>query len=107
MLDGYFLAKDGGRLVAQSTLTGSEADPDVLYQDLTAVVPEYRRRGIALALKLQTVAFARERGKREIRTWNNTRNQAMLRINEAMGFVKQPVWIVFQKDLGGGARDVP
>jgi GNAT superfamily N-acetyltransferase len=98
-LDGYFVAKDGDRFVAQAMVLGSEAEPDVLVQDLTAVVPAYRGRGIGLALKLRTVDFARDHGIREIPTWNNTRNQPMLRINEAMGFVKQPVWIVYQKEL--------
>ena len=99
--DGYLLAKDGDRYVGQSSLIATEEDPGVLYQGLTGVLPEYRGRGIAMALKLRTVAYAREHGKREIRTWNNTRNRPMLRINEAMGFVKEPVWIVFQKALAG------
>jgi GNAT superfamily N-acetyltransferase len=100
--DGYLLALDGDSYVAESALYATEEDPDVLYQGLTGVIPAYRGRGIAMALKLLTVAYAREHGKREIRTWNNTRNRPMLRINEAMGFAKQPVWIEFQKDLGGG-----
>ena len=97
--DGYFLAKDGDRYVGQSYLFASEEEPDVLHQGLTGVLPEYRGRGIAMALKLGTVAYAREHGKREIRTWNDTANRPMLRINEAMGFVKQPVWIILQKEL--------
>ncbi|MDP9363174.1 MAG: GNAT family N-acetyltransferase [Chloroflexota bacterium] len=99
--DGYLLALDGDRYVAQSSLFASEENPDVLFQGLTGVRPEYRGKGIAMALKLRTVAYARAHGKREIRTWNNTRNRPMLRINEAMGFVKQPVWVVLQKDLTG------
>jgi GNAT superfamily N-acetyltransferase len=97
--DGYLLAVDGGHYVGLSNLLASAEEPGVLYQGLTGVLPEYRGRGIATALKLLTVAYARDRGDREIRTWNNTRNRPMLRINEAMGFVKEPVWIVFQKRL--------
>ena len=109
LADGYFLAKDGDRYVGQSNLFSSAEEPDVLYQGLTGVLPEYRGKGIALALKLRTVAYARDHDKREIRTWNDTRNRPMLRINEAMGFVKQPAWIVFQKTLeaseaAGGRR---
>lgn len=99
--DGYFLAKDGDRYVGQSNLFGSTEEPDVLYQGLTGVLAEYRGKGIATALKLRTVAYARAHGKREIRTWNDTRNAPMLRINDAMGFAKQPAWIVFQKPLTG------
>ncbi len=99
--DGFFLAKDGGRYVALSNLYSSERDPSVIHQGLTGVHPAYRGRGLAMALKLRTVEYARDRGKRQIRTWNNTLNRPMLRINEAMGFRKEPVWVVYQKELAG------
>ncbi|HEU5317585.1 MAG TPA: GNAT family N-acetyltransferase, partial [Chloroflexota bacterium] len=57
----------------------------------------YRGKGIAMALKVRGVRYAREHGYREIRTNNDTANRPMLRINEAMGFVKQPAWIIFHK----------
>jgi len=101
--DGYFLAKAGGRYVGISNLWRSEGSPDVLYQGLTGVVREHRGRGLAWALKMRTIAYAREHGFRQIRTWNNTMNRPILNINEALGFVKQPVWITFQKDLAPGA----
>ncbi len=102
--NGYLLAVDRGRYVGLSNLLATAEEPAVLYQGLTGVLSEYRGRGIAMALKLLTVAYARERRHKEIRTWNNTRNRPMLRINEAMGFVKEPVWIVFQKQLGEVGR---
>ena len=55
--------------------------------------------GLAWALKMRTIAYARGHGFRQIRTWNNTMNRPILNINEALGFAKQPVWITFQKDL--------
>ncbi|MGH2351320.1 MAG: GNAT family N-acetyltransferase [Chloroflexota bacterium] len=97
--DGWFIAKDGDRYVGVSNLWKSQELPDVVYQGLTGLRREYRGKGIAMALKLHGVRYARAHGYREIRTWNNTRNQPMLRINEAMGFVKQPVWIEFEKTL--------
>ena len=97
--EAYLIAKDGGRYVALAWMAGSEEEPDVLYQGLTGVISEYRGKGIAMALKLATVECARRLGKREIRTWNDTTNQAMLRINEAMGFAKQPVEIMYLMDL--------
>jgi mycothiol synthase len=99
LLDGYFIAVHDGRYVGESHLFQDMTDDGVLYQGLTGVLREYRGRGIAMALKLQTVRYALEHGKREIRTWNDTRNRPMLRINEAMGFVKQPVWIDFAKNI--------
>jgi len=76
------------------------AEPGIIYQGLTGVLREYRGRGIAMALKLQTVRYARDHGYREIRTWSDARNRPMLRIKEAMGFVKQPASINFESPLG-------
>ncbi|MGH7751304.1 MAG: GNAT family N-acetyltransferase [Gemmatimonadales bacterium] len=95
--DGFFLAKDGNRYVGLSFLQRRLEQPDVLSQELTGVLREYRGKGIAMALKLQTVEYARAHGYREIRTGNDTRNRPMLRINEAMGFVKQPAAITFER----------
>ena len=101
--DGYFLAVTGEgdetRYVGMSSLFASAGTPEVLNQGLTGVLPPYRGRGVAMALKLQTVCYAQDQGKREIRTWNDTTNQPMLRINEAMGFARQPVWIGVEKTL--------
>ncbi len=97
--DAFFLAADGERYVGVSALYRSLGMPEVLNQGLTGVLREYRGRGIATALKVLTVRYARERGYHEIRTWNDQRNQPMLRINEVLGFVKQPAWITFEKSL--------
>jgi RimJ/RimL family protein N-acetyltransferase len=97
--EAHFLALDSGRYVGVSAVFKSPPQPGILYQGLTGVRGGYRGKGIALALKLQTVRFAREHGYHEIRTYNDIRNRPMLRINEAMGFVKQPAWISFEKGL--------
>lgn len=106
LADAFFLAKDGDRYVGVARLWSSEEEPDILYQDLTGVLPAYRGKGIAMALKLETVEYARAAGKREIRTWNDTMNRAMLRINEAMGFAKQPAEIILINDLTAGGTAV-
>ncbi len=107
LLDGFFLARAGDRYVGVCNLHRSELEPGVIYQGLTGVRREFRGRGIALALKLATVRYARAQGKREIRTWNDTRNRPMLRNNEAMGFVKQPVWIEYEKPMAKEAIVAP
>ncbi len=97
--DGYFVALDGENFVGESTLWTSQADDGQLYVGATGVLPEYQRRGIALALKLHACQAAKERGVRELKTWNATTNVGMLTINEKLGFVRQPAWINFEKAL--------
>ena len=97
--DAFFIAKSGGRYVGQSDLGRSEQLPEVLYTGFTGVRREFRGRGIAMALKLRAVDYAKRHGYREIRTWNSTLNAPMLGINVKLGFVKQPAWITLGKDL--------
>jgi len=101
LLESCFLAKDGDRYVGQSNFERNETLRDVLYTGYTAVLREYRGKGIAFALKLRALEYARRRGCREIRTWNSSLNAPMLGINVKLGFVKQPAWITFGKDLEG------
>ena len=99
--DGWYMAVDrSGRYLGVSNLWRSLEDPTFIWQGLTGVRREARGKGIAMALKLKTVEYAREHGIREIKTWNDQRNRPMLRINEAMGFAKQPAWIELRKDIG-------
>ena len=97
--EAHFLVKDGPRYTAESFLFKSAELSDVLYQGLTATRREYRGRGIAFGVKLYTIAFARQCGAREIRTWNDTLNGPMLHVNTKLGFARQPAWITFEKRL--------
>jgi mycothiol synthase len=105
--EAFLIAKHDGRFVGLARMFSSEEEPGILYQGLTGVIPEYRGKGIAMALKLATVECARRLGMHEIRTWNDTMNRPMLRINEAMGFQKQPAEIVYLKDLSVSAVEQP
>lgn len=98
--DAYFIALVDGEYAGISGLFRPQVG-DWLNQGLTGVRRRYRGRGIATALKVLTVAYARDHGVREIRTWNETHNQRMLAINTKLGFVRQPAWITLQKDLQG------
>ena len=89
----------GDQYVGESFMLRSQQLSDVLYQGLTATTREYRGRGLALAIKLQTIEYARTHGYREIRTWNDSLNMPMLHINAALGFARQPAWITFEQRL--------
>jgi GNAT superfamily N-acetyltransferase len=60
----------------------------------------HRRRGIALALKLAAIDYARRVGAPIIRTDNDSTNTGMLAINSRLGFVRQPGWICSKKGVG-------
>lgn len=95
----YFLAFIGDDLVGVSELRAAER-ADKLHTGLTGVRRDWRRKGIAQALKLEAAAYAKERGVTTIDTMNHSTNRPMLAINEAMGFAKQPAWLYLKKVLG-------
>jgi mycothiol synthase len=90
--EGQFIALDGDKWIGLCTLW-TAPEPDLVHVGLTGVLPEYRRRRIALALKLRSVAFAREQGYRNMSTHNASTNTGMLAINNQLGFVREPAWV--------------
>jgi RimJ/RimL family protein N-acetyltransferase len=60
------------------------------YNAFTGVLREYRGRGLAQALKLQTILLAKKEGMRYIRTHNDSNNAPMLAINRKLGYRPEP-----------------
>jgi GNAT superfamily N-acetyltransferase len=96
--DAFFIAKDGETYVGLSSLWREENTTD-LWQIITGVRKEYRRRGIALALKLSVMDYARKHGAETIKTWNASTNVAMLSLNEKLGYHRKVGWIFFEKSF--------
>lgn len=96
--EGQAIAIDSktGEWVGSSALWKRQAS-DWLNTGLTGVKRSHRRMGIAFALKLHVIDYAKSVGCPVVTTENATTNRGMLSINEALGFVKQPVWIVCAK----------
>jgi GNAT superfamily N-acetyltransferase len=95
---GYFVAVDGDQYVGTSQLwLSAPHEPDVLRTGLTAVRRAYRRRGIALALKVRALEFGKAHGSRRVFTENASNNRAMLGINEQLGFAKYPAWVHYNR----------
>jgi mycothiol synthase len=97
--DGYFIALDGGRMIGLSHLCPRGADPETLSTGLTGVLREYRRNGIATALKVAGIVWARKRGAKRIRT-DNDQDNPMLQLNLELGFRPRYAWVDFTKRLG-------
>jgi GNAT superfamily N-acetyltransferase len=93
-----FIALDGEEWVGMSGLWVALADPKKLYTGLTGVKRSHRRRGIAMALKLRAIAYARACGAKVIET-DNEENNPMYQINLRLGFEPRPAWLLFQKRL--------
>ncbi len=96
--DAHFIAVVDGRYVGVSNLFRPEVG-DWLVQRTTGVARDYRGRGIATALKVRTVEYAKTRWIREIRTWNEINNVGILTINTRFGFVRQPAWVYYEKQF--------
>ncbi len=93
------LAFDGDEIVAATSLWKRLADPGSLGTGLTAVARPHRRRGIAAALKVRSIEFARDIGTRVIQT-DNEENNPMYDLNVRLGFKPVPAWLIFIKKLG-------
>lgn len=98
MPDGHFIALDGERWIGLSTLWKGSS-PERVDTGLTGTLPEYRRRSIALALKLRSLDWAKGQSITTVRTTNASTNTGMLAINERLGFRRRPAWIHFVRSF--------
>jgi GNAT superfamily N-acetyltransferase len=81
----FLVAVCGDMLVGESILMQTD-EPGVFWQHATGVLPSFRGMGIATALKRSAIATAQSLAGRELRTWMETSNTAIVRINHEFGF---------------------
>ncbi|MBX7134073.1 MAG: GNAT family N-acetyltransferase [Fimbriimonadaceae bacterium] len=94
----FLIAVYGERWVGMSTV--SQQSSGALMNDFTGVIPEFRGRGIALALKVRTLEHAKEIGARTMRTYNDSLNAPMLAVNRKLGYQPQVGWTICTKEVG-------
>jgi mycothiol synthase len=82
-----FLALAGDEVVGYAAL---QVFGDEAYHGLTATRRDWRRRGVATALKRAEIAAAKRAGFRRLLTESEERNEPMRRLNEKLGFVPAP-----------------
>jgi mycothiol synthase len=80
-----FVAVAADEVVAYAKLNAG-ADGTSFEHGMTAVKPDWRRRGIAQSLKRAQIAWAKENGVERLIAENDEQNVAMRRINEALGY---------------------
>lgn len=82
-----FIALAGGGVVGYAAL---QVFGDDAHHGLTATRRDWRRRGVATALKQAEIAAAKRAGFRRLTTESEERNVPMRRLNEKLGYVPAP-----------------
>jgi len=97
--DAYFIARHGDLYVGVSDVTLFEALPGGLTQRFTGVRREYRRQGIATALKLHAIEYARLHEYKIIQSFNRPIQSAVLALNQKLGFQVLSTNVTLEKCL--------
>jgi RNA polymerase sigma factor (sigma-70 family) len=82
----YFIARRGADYVGVSDVSLFEALPGGLTQGFTGVLRDYRRQGIATALKMKQIEYARLNAYKTIQAFNRPAQTAALALNQKLGF---------------------
>ncbi|MFN8531007.1 MAG: GNAT family N-acetyltransferase [Anaerolineae bacterium] len=100
--EGQIIALDGDRWVGLGSV-GLLTESNTAYNFMTGVDRAYRGRGIAQALKLLGIRYARGQQVDRIHTNNDSSNEPMLAINRKFGYQPEPglFWIGRPVDLEG------
>jgi mycothiol synthase len=88
--EATFVAVAGDEAVGYAKFSLSSTAPTHAHHDLTAVKRAWRGRGIARALKVAQIAWAKEQGLTHLSTTNEQRNAPMIRVNESLGYREVP-----------------
>jgi GNAT superfamily N-acetyltransferase len=92
--EAMIAALAGREVVGYTGLRRRGATSPTAENMLTAVRPEWRRRGIATALKREQIARARAAGIEQIFTTNDETNAGMRGVNARLGYGPAPTHIV-------------
>lgn len=95
--DRMWIARLGDDVVGVSALSYPPVR-GVVSTDWTATARSVRGKGVARALKCETVMQAIALGVDRVRTDNDSRNAPILHINGSMGYQRRPEMIQFIKD---------
>jgi predicted GNAT superfamily acetyltransferase len=96
-------AVSGNEVVGLAHMARNTVDPSLAWHWLTGVRRDWRRRGLAAALKDAQLVSARALGVRQVRTANELRNAPIRRLNARMGYRPEPDHI----QMRGPLQDLP
>jgi GNAT superfamily N-acetyltransferase len=97
----YILEKASGKFAGYTETSWNPNRPEILYQDMTGVFPEFRNKGLGRWLKaamLNKVLMEQPQVK-FVRTNNADTNAAMLKINNELGFKQYLASALWQVEI--------
>jgi GNAT superfamily N-acetyltransferase len=95
--EGYFIARHGENYIGLCDVSLFDAMPDGLTHGFTGVRGEYRRQGIATALKLRAIDYAKRHGFRLIQSFNRPVQSEVLALNYKLGFQLSSARLTLEK----------
>jgi GNAT superfamily N-acetyltransferase len=98
--EGYLIAVCGDEYIGIAEF-GQDPGGENLEGGLVGVKRSFRRRGVATAMHVRAIAYARAHAYARIVTSTAVANVAMRALYERLGFVRQPDWIQMEKVLSG------
>ena len=90
--DAFLIAVDlaTGGVVGYASLMFAPGSSTIAYHDMTAVLPAWRGRGVATALKRATIGWAMRHGLEWLETGNDETNAPMRAVNARLGYQPTP-----------------
>lgn len=106
----YIVALFDGEIAGLTMLDRSLTDPTKLYTGMSGVMRPYRRQGLVSALKAISLGWAKENlvtpdGIVPAVYAENEENNPMYLINARLGFLKQPSFLFYTKELNKQAAE--
>ncbi len=89
LAEGQLVAAYADEWVGMAALLEHPAS-GMMYHGITGVLPAYRGKGLATALKVLAIRLARARGAKILRTNNDAENAPMLAVNRKLGYQPEP-----------------
>lgn len=96
--DAFFVAVQNDCFIALHE-TGIYANQPVLMGGLLGTLPEFRGRGIALALMIRAIQYGKDHGLDTFKTCTAVTNAPMQKLFNKMGFARDPEWLQCQKNI--------
>ena len=97
--EGSFAALADGEIVGYAGLLRWDDEPTKAEHGLTVVRRDWRRRGLASALKERQIEWAAANGVRRLVTYTQTGNESMQAVNARLGYVTADVTVAFTRAL--------